>query len=152
MADHGSRPLSADNRACTVAHPRRRPRVVEGHPTWSCVCCGLRSRCAWSRSFASPILTAMAPERRDSQWLSSLQRQRLPRCDEGRAMLSCECDGQQNMDGRRECDVPPSREEGAHPRTYHLRWCCWALRPPRWVEWGWDCEGPQKAERLGGSK
>lgn len=152
MVDHGNRPLSADSRACTAAHRRRRPRVAEGRPTWSYACCGLQSKCAWLRSFASPILMAMALVQRDSQWPSSTRRRRIRRSDVGRAMLSCECDDQRNMGGRRECDVPPSREEGARLRTYHLRWWCWASKPPRLQ--GWGCEGLQKvkAGQEGGSR
>ena len=154
MVDHGNRRLSVDSRACTAAHRRRQLRAAEGHPRWSCACCGLQSRCAWSRSFASPILTAMAPVRRDSQRPSSMRRRRIPRCGVGRAMLSCECDGQRNMGGRRECGAPPSREEGAHRRRYHLRWWCWASRPPRLFESGRDCEvlRQEKPGRSGGSR
>ena len=154
MVDHGNKRLSADSRACTAAHLRRQPKAVEGRPTWLCACCGLRSRCAWSRSFASPILTAMALVRRDSRWPSSLRWWRIRRSGVGRAMLSCECDDQRNMGGRRECDVPPSREEGARPRRYHLRWWCWASRPHRWLEWGQGSEGLQqeKPGRSGGSR
>jgi hypothetical protein len=68
----------------------------------------------------------------------------------GRAMLLCECDDQRNMGGHRECDVPPNREEGAHQRTYHLRWWCLASRPHQCSEWWWGCEGPQK-EKAGGA-